>query len=317
MWSRREDRANEAPEAWRAYADAAVQGRLHAGAHSERGGIHAIDIKTRLSGPEGGPYRLNGTKYYSTGALYADALSISAINDHGDLVMVQLPADAPGVELRDDWNGIGQRLTGSGTTVLTDVVVEEGQVGVMKARRAPTASNDIFEDGPTGGLTAAACTGFHAALTVGIARAAFEDGVWFLREKARPWVYTGIERAADEPLLLKIEGELQTQLHAAEALLERAARLVDRAYQTLTAADVLAARVAVAEAKAFGSEAGLRIASDIFTLGGTGSTDRKYNLDRHWRNLRTHETHDATRWLYFHVGNALVNNAAPPATGKI
>jgi alkylation response protein AidB-like acyl-CoA dehydrogenase len=260
---------------------------------------------------------LNGTKYYSTGALYADALSISAINDHGDLVMVQLPADAPGVELRDDWNGIGQRLTGSGTTVLTDVVVEEGQVGVMKARRAPTASNDIFEDGPTGGLTAAACTGFHAALTVGIARAAFEDGVWFLREKARPWVYTGIERAADEPLLLKIEGELQTQLHAAEALLERAARLVDRAYQTLTAADVLAARVAVAEAKAFGSEAGLRIASDIFTLGGTGSTDRKYNLDRHWRNLRTHETHDATRWLYFHVGNALVNNAAPPATGKI
>jgi alkylation response protein AidB-like acyl-CoA dehydrogenase len=154
-------------------------------------------------------------------------------------------------------------------------------------------------------------------VSVGIAGGAFEEGTAFLQEKARPWVYAGVEEARHEPHLLKLEGELATSLHAAEALLARAAETVEVARRELTSTNVRHARLAIGEAKALGTEVAIRIGTEIFVLGGTSSTAAKHNLDRHWRNAVTHSTHDPARWLYFHIGNAEVNNIAPPSSGKI
>ncbi|TQS46206.1 hypothetical protein [Cryptosporangium phraense] len=39
----------------------------------------------------------------------------------------------------------------------------------------------------------------HAAIDIGIARAALEDGAAFVRQRSRPWFESGLDAAADEP----------------------------------------------------------------------------------------------------------------------
>jgi len=103
------------------------------------------------------------------------------------------------------------------------------------------------------------------------------------------------------------------KLHAAEALLEQAGRAIDTILASPSQADVAAAAVAVAEAKILTTEIALLATNKLHELGGTRSTLAKYNLDRHWRNARTHTLHDPVRWKYFHVGNFTLNGVYPPS----
>jgi hypothetical protein len=48
-----------------------------------------------------------------------------------------------------------------------------------------------------------------------------------------------------------------------------------------------------------------------------GAADEKYDLSRHWRNARTHASHDPVDWKYHHVGNYLLNSVTPPNHGQI
>ena len=78
-----------------------------------------------------------------------------------------------------------------------------------------------------------------------------------------------------------------------------------------------AARLAVAQAKAFATEVAAEVASDLFALSGASATDERHDLSRHWRNARTHGSHDPVAWKYHHVGNYLLNGALPPNHGQI
>src|ERR1039457_6121633 len=75
--------------------------------------------------------------------------------------------------------------------------------------------------------------------------------------------------------------------------------------------------LAIAAAKAFGSEVAAEVASEMFTLSGASATDERYDLSRHWRNARTHASHDPVAWKYHHVGNYLLNDVLPPNHGQI
>jgi alkylation response protein AidB-like acyl-CoA dehydrogenase len=44
------------------------------------------------------------------------------------VAVVIVPADRTGVRLIDDWDGFGQRRTGNGTTLFTDVAVSDEEV---------------------------------------------------------------------------------------------------------------------------------------------------------------------------------------------
>ncbi|MET0179664.1 MAG: acyl-CoA dehydrogenase family protein, partial [Novosphingobium sp.] len=78
---------------------------------------------------EGDHFRLSGEKYYCTGTLYTDWVSAAAKDQETDeRVSVLVPTDAPGVSRIDDWDGFGQRLTGSGTTRFDNVAVREEQI---------------------------------------------------------------------------------------------------------------------------------------------------------------------------------------------
>ena len=103
-------------------ADGAVIG----GAWSETGTASILG-ETRLDRVDG-RLLLNGTKYYSTGSIYADWLGVLALAEDGELAIALVDARSEGIELLDDWSGFGQRSTGSGTTRLRDVVVGDDAV---------------------------------------------------------------------------------------------------------------------------------------------------------------------------------------------
>lgn len=79
---------------------------------------------------DGDGFRLNGTKYYSTGALYADWVMIRAQHTRHGTVTLVIPTDRTGTDRLDDWDGIGQRVTGTGTTNLVNVRVEAREVTI-------------------------------------------------------------------------------------------------------------------------------------------------------------------------------------------
>jgi alkylation response protein AidB-like acyl-CoA dehydrogenase len=162
----------------------------------------------------------------------------------------------------------------------------------------------------------------HAAIQVGIAGGALRDAQQFVTTRARPffeasragWAPTA---GADPNTILRF-GRLATRLRAAEALLADAAR-TQADVGRVPADEPAAARgsVAVAQEKAFASEMAVEIASDIFSLTGASAADARLDLDRYWRNARTHASHDPADWKLHHVGNFLLNGALPPNHGQL
>ena len=94
--------------------------------------INARDVggtgfDTKLS-PKGDGHVLNGVKYFSTGSLFADYVMVRAQDLADRFVTVVIPAKREGVALVDDWDGFGQRLTGTGTTRFENAPVRRGEV---------------------------------------------------------------------------------------------------------------------------------------------------------------------------------------------
>ncbi len=138
-----------------------------------------------------------------------------------------------------------------------------------------------------------------------------------VRERARPWVDSGVDKASDDPLTIHEIGRLAIRLHAAEALLERAGRVLDRATAEPDAESVAAASIAVAEARALTTEVALLAGSKLIELGGSRACLAELGLDRHWRNARVHTLHDPVRWKYHAVGDYYLNGRLPPRRGTL
>ena len=297
-------RVNGSPhQQQRLYAEVLAGQRL-GNALAELGTKTAHDRTTRLS-REGDGYRINGRKFYATGALYAQRIPTSVIDEHGVQQLAFVPADSRGLQVIDDWSGFGQRTTGSGSVVFDNVRVSaEDVVPFQSAFERPT---------PVGPLAQI----LHAAIDTGIARAAYEDALHFVRTRSRPWVDSGQDKASEDPLTLKSFGQLAIRLHATEALLDRAGQFLDRAQADSNADTVAAASIAVAQARAISTEIALAAGTTLFELAGSQATLAEHNLDRHWRNARVHTLHDPVRWKYHAIGNYYLNDENPPRRGTI
>lgn len=132
-----------------------------------------------------------------------------------------------------------------------------------------------------------------------------------------PWIDSGVSAATDDPLTLERIGRISSRLSAGDALLEIAGLSVDTAQHNPTADSVAQASIDVAQARAYTTEVALAAGNLLFELGGSRSTLREYNFDRHWRNARTHTLHDPVRWKYHAVGNFYLNGQRPPRRGTI
>ena len=287
----------------RLYAEV-LAGQRFGNALAELGTKTAHERTTHLVSAETG-YRINGRKFYATGALYAHRIPTSVVDDHGVHLLAFVRRDNEGLNVIDDWSGFGQRTTGSGSVVFDNVfVAREDVIPFQTAFERPT---------PVGPLAQI----LHAAIDTGIARAAFEDALHFVRTKSRPWIDATTDIASEDPLTLKSFGHLSVRLHAAEALLERAGEFLDSAQTDTSASTVAAASIAIAEARALSTEISLTAGSTLFELAGSQATLAEHGLDRHWRNARVHTLHDPVRWKYHAVGNYYLNDANPPLRGTI
>ncbi|GHC96275.1 SfnB family sulfur acquisition oxidoreductase [Streptomyces violarus] len=282
-----------------------LRGRRFGNAQSEAGTKHVQDIRTRLARRPDGSYVLDGVKHYSTGALFAHWIPVLARADDDTLHVAYVPSDAPGLTVVDDWDGMGQRTTASGTVRLERVPVPADRV----------LPHHLTFQGPQ--LHGAVAQLLHAAIDAGIASGALAEAVEFVRTKSRPWFESGLETAAEDPLLIQRFGELAIRLRAAEALLREAARAVDAARDDLTDDSAAEASIAVATAKVTAAEAAVEIGSALFEVAGTRSALDSLGLHRHWRDARTHTLHDPARWKVQHIGRYVLSGTRPPRHGLL
>ncbi|MFF7710882.1 acyl-CoA dehydrogenase family protein [Pseudomonas sp. NPDC007930] len=283
-------------------------GGMITNASAERGGAVVGQISTALA-RHGDAWQLNGTKHYATGSLFAQHFYVLANTAQGRALAL-VPVNRSGVQVVDDWNGMGQRTTASSTVSFTAVAVADSEILHLPHWNSRRTYEGAFAQV------------LHAAIDVGIALAALEDAVAFGRGPARPVPEAKTDRAGGDPYVQQAVGEMAIQAHAAEALLERAAGILDRAvvlFEAGAEADQALAKasIAVAEAKVAANDASLRNSEALFRVGGASATLQTRNLDRHWRNARTHTTHDPAAWKTQLVGDYLLNDQLPPISTKV
>ncbi|MFD1330589.1 acyl-CoA dehydrogenase family protein [Methylopila musalis] len=272
--------------------------------------VGGVDFDTKLS-VRGDGYVLNGVKYFSTGSLFADHVMVRAQDLSGRFVTAVIPTTREGVTLVDDWDGFGQRLTGTGTTRFDDAPVRRDEA--------------VFDDESRGQGYDRPYHGsfqqlFLTAIVAGIIRAAASDAAALVRRRARSFSFAPAEKPADDPILQQAVGEIASAAFAAEAAVLAAADALDRAVASRTdgAPDFAAAHegaLAAAKAKVIVDELAIRSGSKIFDVGGATSTKASANLDRHWRNARTLATHNPAAYKARSVGQHLISGENVPLTG--
>ncbi|MBS1892757.1 MAG: acyl-CoA dehydrogenase [Actinobacteria bacterium] len=261
--------------------------------------------------PAGDGFRLNGEKFYSTGSLYSDYTQIYASTPDERIAAITIPVDREGVSILDDWDGFGQRLTGTGTTRLDDVRVEPDEM-------VDLGNQQELTEAP--GIQGAFLQLYLQAVTVGALRAVRNDAVALVRRRRRSFSHAADASPTGDPQVLQVVGEIAADAFAAEAIVLAAAERIDAAGASIIDGKpdpdlAEAAQLAAAKAKVAIDSFAPRAATALFDAGGASATQAAANLDRHWRNIRTISTHNPTFLKASAVGDHLVNGTPPPRNG--
>ncbi|TDR85259.1 acyl-CoA dehydrogenase family protein [Enterovirga rhinocerotis] len=286
-----------------AWLDRFGRGDIVGNASTEPGEASVKQKSTRLSRREG-RWLLNGTKFYTTGSIFADWIDISASREVDDAYVAALaPRNHPGVVIHDDWDGFGQKLTGTGTGTFTDVPVEPNSIRERDGRLP---------------YLAAALQSVLLATLAGIARSILADGTEQLRRRTRVFSHGNSDLARNDPQLQQVIGELAAAAFAAEALVfatadafgaaARAAQDPDRAVAIAAASRV---EIAVNKAQVAIADIVPRAATRLFDALGASAVRSDAALDRHWRNARVVLSHNPVLYRARTIGDHLVNDGAP------
>ena len=253
---------------------------------------------------------LNGTKYYSTGTLYSDYVLVRTADSAGVNAAALIPVNREGIELIDDWDGLGQRLTATGTTHFRNVPVKRQEV----VFDAPDAGYGIPYSNTFAQL-------FLTAINAGIARATLRDATALVQSRKRTFYYAPAEIPTDDPLLQQTVGQIASGAFAAETVVLAAAEALDVATDAFDAGDADAVEAAhraallSAKAKIVADEFAIRGGSLLFDVGGASATKKVTNFDRHWRNARTLSSHNPTTYKARSIGQYEISGTPLPAKG--
>jgi alkylation response protein AidB-like acyl-CoA dehydrogenase len=288
------------------------EGKIFGNGISEQSGkTVGLKFTTQLTpDPSGEGYRLNGEKFYSTGSLYSDWTQIYASTPDGRLAAATVPVGRDGLTLEDDWDGFGQRLTGTGTTRLVNVQVREDEFADFgpEDQELPATYQHSF------------LQLYLQAVVAGILRNVQDDAAALVLRRKRNFQHGGGELPAEDAQVLQVVGEIAADAFAAEAIVLAAAERIAAAADSVVdgVADerlARAAQIAAAKAKVAIDRFSYATATAIFDAGGASSTQSIYNLDRHWRNARTASTHNPTFLKASVIGDFHVNGTPPPVNG--
>jgi alkylation response protein AidB-like acyl-CoA dehydrogenase len=272
-------------------------------AQSEQGNSSFWQNATTVSSTGDG-WRLAGKKFYSTGSLFADWIQTTATFDSDYSADVLVPTSASGVRRIDDWDGFGQRLTGSGTTIFDDV---------------PIALEDV-ELYPNGALAASTQLAtyqlVHLATLAGIGEAAVADASAFVNQRGRNLANPAYPQPQLDPQIQQVVGRLASKSFAATATTLSAVEPVDRVHRAQLAAAATrelfdAADVAVFTAQTAVIDLVLSLTSELFEVGGASAVTERFRLDRHWRNARTLASHNPAIYRQTIVGDHVLNGTSP------
>jgi alkylation response protein AidB-like acyl-CoA dehydrogenase len=254
----------------------------------------------------GNGYVLNGRKSFSTAAHVSDYINANASLDD-KIVGFAVPTNRSGYQANDDWDNFGQRLSDSGSVEFHDFpVYEEDFVGAPAALDAAPPVLSTFNTP----LIQLVFVNFY----LGSAEGALKAAVDYVRTTTRPWVTSGVQRAADDPYILERVGEFTAALKASAALADAAASAVQAGLakgQAVTARERGEAAAEAYAAKVHATHVSLDITSRVFELTGARSTAEKYRFDRYWRNVRTHTLHDPVFYKAKEVGEFVLNDKIP------
>jgi len=295
--------------------DLALSGAIVGNASTEIGSttVGEFTWQTRLT-KDGDAFRLNGTKYFTTGTLYADYAEVLASDPDGATVIALVPTDRAGVTVLDDWDGMGQRATGTGTAIFENVAVTSDEL-------LPFAPPEVGSEPPPLYLSGAFFQLYVTALIVGVLHALRADAVAHVHQRARSFAWAPTLSAPDDPLLQREIGEIAGAAFAAEATVLAAADALAIAFDAAVAGtdpDLHLAHEAslrAAEAKVVVDALGQKAASQVFDVGGASVVRQSHLLDRHWRNIRTLASHNPTSYKAQAVGAHYVRGTRLPGSG--
>jgi alkylation response protein AidB-like acyl-CoA dehydrogenase len=262
-----------------------LEGEIFGGASTERGTSRPGEIETRLV-RDGKHHRVTGKKYYSTGTAFADYARINVLDENGEHVSIMIPVNREGVRIVDDWDGMGQRMTASGSLLLDNVQV---------------FASEVVDRGSTTliGRHTGALRQLHLVATAaGIVRNVVADARQYVISHGRPVMHSPAASARDDHFVQQVVGELAAHSHAIDGLVRQNAHAMDRSADAIRAGDddadalVLQSALATAKTQLIISKLALHAGERLFETAGASATSRAYNLDRHWRNLRTIFSHN-------------------------
>jgi len=280
----------------------AAEGLLFGGAAQERTGSSGSEPpETKVEQLSEDEYLVSCRRYYATGSVYADYLSLPVtLGDVRRTVLIE--SGRPGVELPDDWDGFGQRLTGSGSIVLDRVritgadylerpVIDENQP------RYPFTFNQVH-------LT---------TVVAGIANRALLDAVELVRSRTRNYYHGTAGQVQDEPVIEAVIGVASAKAFAATATISAAAALLEQSWDAPRDFGLsLEATLAASRAKITVESLALDVIDALTQVasGSTLSTERA--LDRHWRNLKVLASHNPSVYKHQILGAYELHGTQPP-----
>ncbi|KJV39466.1 acyl-CoA dehydrogenase family protein [Acinetobacter brisouii] len=266
--------------------------------------LNPLDKRTVVH-QQDGIYLFSGQKSFCSGAIDSDILVASGLDQGtGKLLIAAIPTAREGIELHHDWDNMGQRQTDSGSATFRHVRVEQHEL--------------LLEPGPLS--TPFACLRpLIAQLTfvnmfLGVAEGAFAEAKQYTQAQSRAWFLSEVERADQDPYILRHYGEFWLQLESVRALNQQAILQLQQAWQigeALTAEQRGQVAIAVATAKVAASRVSLDISNRMFEVTGARATQAALRLDRFWRNVRTQTLHDPVDYKIKELGEWALNAEFP------
>ncbi|MCU4640083.1 acyl-CoA dehydrogenase family protein [Acinetobacter courvalinii] len=287
-----------------------VRGEIVGNAWTEIGQVEIGDVATRVTAAQDGKLRINGQKYYSTGTIFADWIDLFALDETTDQhVIAAVSTQAQGIDIVDDWDGFGQKTTGSGTLTLNNVEIERDHILVFENRfKYQTAFYQVV----------------HLATLAGIAQSAVQTFKQEVRQRTRIYSHGNASLVREDAQILQIIGKASAQAYAAQSIALSTAEALDAAYlqhfQNDEQAELDAnqrAELVSAQGQVVIAELVLNLSSELFNALGASASSSDKQLDRFWRNARVVASHNPLVYKQKVIGDWEVNQAPLPYVWQI
>lgn len=286
-----------------------VAGEIVGNAWTEIGKVEIGEINTRVTSLDGSLV-VNGEKYYSTGTIFADWIDLFAYDETTQQpVIAALKRHATGVEVIDDWDGFGQKTTGSGTLKIKNATISRDHILPFNTRfKYQTAFYQVV----------------HLATLTGIAHAAVKTFSQEVRERERIFSHGNAEQVRYDPQILQVIGQASAQAYASEAISLKAAVALQEAYlshfqisQQSDEQSNISAELESSQGQVVISQLVLDLTTQLFNALSASASASYKQLDRFWRNARVVSSHNPIIYKEKVIGDWVVNQAPLPFVWQI